>query len=95
MLLWKTNFDTLDYKEVLKHNFRRTHIDDPPHLLDIYPRSPHLHDGKLESVEVSAMNCLIQETRSFCEHCLAFIVRYVLCIPESFLFLCIILWKQP
>ncbi|NXY60365.1 POC1B protein, partial [Callaeas wilsoni] len=53
VLLWKTNFDTLDYKEVLKHNFRRTHIDDPPHLLDIYPRSPHFHDEKLESVEVN------------------------------------------
>ncbi|XP_071408215.1 POC1 centriolar protein homolog B isoform X3 [Pithys albifrons albifrons] len=53
VLLWKTNFDSFDYKEVLKHNFRRTHIDDPPHLLDIYPRSPHVHDEKLESVEVN------------------------------------------
>ncbi|KAJ7397475.1 hypothetical protein BTVI_135347 [Pitangus sulphuratus] len=51
VLLWKTNFDSFDYKEVLKHNFRRTHIDEPPHLLDIYPRSPHLHDGRLQSVE--------------------------------------------
>ncbi|NXU83412.1 POC1B protein, partial [Xiphorhynchus elegans] len=53
VLLWKTNFDSFDYKEVLKHNFRRTCIDDPPHLLDIYPKSPHLHDGKLQSVEVN------------------------------------------
>ncbi|NXY02285.1 POC1B protein, partial [Pteruthius melanotis] len=53
VLLWKTNFDTLDYKDVLKHNLRRTHIDDPPHLLDIYPRSPHIHVEKLESVEVN------------------------------------------
>ncbi|NXP04218.1 POC1B protein, partial [Thinocorus orbignyianus] len=52
VLLWKTNFDSFDYKEVLKHHIRRTHIDDPPHLLDIYPRSPHLHDEKLQSVEV-------------------------------------------
>ncbi|NXF08238.1 POC1B protein, partial [Smithornis capensis] len=52
VLLWKTNFDSFDYKEVLKHNFRRTHIDDPPHLLDIYPKSPHLHGEKLQSVEV-------------------------------------------
>ncbi|XP_035759422.1 POC1 centriolar protein homolog B isoform X2 [Egretta garzetta] len=51
VLLWKTNFDSFDYKEVLKHHVRRTHIDDPPHLLDIYPRSPHLHDEKLQSVE--------------------------------------------
>ncbi|NXP17162.1 POC1B protein, partial [Scytalopus superciliaris] len=55
VLLWKTNFDSFDYKEVLKHNFRRTHIDDPPHLLDIYPKSPHLHDGKFQSVEVNPM----------------------------------------
>ncbi|NXM75643.1 POC1B protein, partial [Serilophus lunatus] len=53
ILLWKTNFDSFDYKEVLRHNFRRTHIDDPPHLLDIYPRSPHLHGEKLKSVEVN------------------------------------------
>ncbi|NXT83405.1 POC1B protein, partial [Zapornia atra] len=53
VLLWKTNIDSIDYKEVLKYNTRRTQIDDPPHLLDIYPRSPHLHDGKLKSVEVN------------------------------------------
>ncbi|NXW13537.1 POC1B protein, partial [Circaetus pectoralis] len=53
VLLWKTNFDSFDYKEVLKHHIRRTHIDDPPHLLDIYPRSPHLHDEKPQSVEVN------------------------------------------
>ncbi|NXU51427.1 POC1B protein, partial [Turnix velox] len=53
VLLWKTNFDSFDYKEFLTHHKRRTHIDDPPHLLDIYPRSPHLHDEKLESVEVN------------------------------------------
>ncbi|NXO00216.1 POC1B protein, partial [Rhinopomastus cyanomelas] len=52
VLLWKTNFDSFDYKEVLKHNIRRTHIDDPPHPLDIYPRSPHLHGEKFHSVEV-------------------------------------------
>ncbi|XP_074726819.1 POC1 centriolar protein homolog B isoform X5 [Strix uralensis] len=53
VLLWKTNFDSFNYKEVLKHHIRRTHIDGPPHLLDIYPRSPHLHDEKLQSVEVN------------------------------------------
>ncbi|XP_056195471.1 POC1 centriolar protein homolog B isoform X1 [Falco biarmicus] len=53
VLLWKTNFDSFDYKEVLEHHIRRTHIDEPPHLLDIYPRSPHLHDEKLQSVEVN------------------------------------------
>lgn len=67
----------MDYEEVLKHNYRRTHIDDPPHLLDIYPRSSHLHDDEnLDSVEVSAVNCLIQETRGFCEHCLTFMIKF-------------------
>ncbi|NWW74299.1 POC1B protein, partial [Climacteris rufus] len=53
VLLWKTNFNSFDYKEVLKHNIRRTHIGEPPHLLDIYPKSPHLHDKNLQSVEVN------------------------------------------
>nr|XP_030116894.3 POC1 centriolar protein homolog B isoform X3 [Taeniopygia guttata] len=55
VLLWKTNFDTLDY-EVLKHNFRRTCIDDPPHFLDVCPRSYHFHDEKCKSVEVSPIS---------------------------------------
>ncbi|CAM5084492.1 unnamed protein product [Eretmochelys imbricata] len=52
VLLWKTNFDTFSYKEVLKHHIRRIHTDDPPHLLDIYPRSPHSHDGKSQSIDI-------------------------------------------
>ncbi|XP_063252432.1 POC1 centriolar protein homolog B isoform X2 [Prinia subflava] len=52
LLLWKTNFDSLDYEEVLKHNFRRTHTDDPPHLLDIFPRSSHLHGEKRKSIQM-------------------------------------------
>ncbi|NWQ67452.1 POC1B protein, partial [Neopipo cinnamomea] len=63
VLLWKTNFDSFDYKEVLKHNFKRTHIDEPPHLLDIYPRSPHLHDEKLQSVEVDP-TCDVTDTQT-------------------------------
>ncbi|NWV42344.1 POC1B protein, partial [Grantiella picta] len=51
VFLWKTNFDSLDYKEVLKHNFRRTCIDDPAHL-DIYPRPSNIHDELFQSVEV-------------------------------------------
>ncbi|KAM7178925.1 POC1 centriolar protein homolog B isoform 3-T3 [Macrochelys suwanniensis] len=52
VLLWKTNFDTFNYKEVLKQHIRRIHTDNPPHLLDIYPRSPHPHDGKPQSIEI-------------------------------------------
>uniref|UniRef100_A0A8C3S4U7 POC1 centriolar protein homolog B n=1 Tax=Chelydra serpentina TaxID=8475 RepID=A0A8C3S4U7_CHESE len=55
VLLWKTNFDTFNYKEVLKQHIRRIHTDNPPHLLDIYPRSPHPHDGKPQSIEVRSL----------------------------------------
>ncbi|XP_057237115.1 LOW QUALITY PROTEIN: POC1 centriolar protein homolog B [Malurus melanocephalus] len=53
VLLWKTNFDSLDYAEVLKHNFRRTHVHDRPHLLDMFSRSSHLCDENLQSIEVN------------------------------------------
>ncbi|XP_077195115.1 POC1 centriolar protein homolog B isoform X2 [Paroedura picta] len=53
VLLWKTNFDVFEYKNVLKKHMRRIHIDEPPHLLDIYPRSPHRHDVKPHPVEIN------------------------------------------
>ncbi|XP_025959933.2 POC1 centriolar protein homolog B isoform X2 [Dromaius novaehollandiae] len=53
VFLWKTNFDSFDYKEVLKQHSRRMHTDDPPHLLDIYPRSPHPHNERFQSVEIN------------------------------------------
>ncbi|XP_026549419.1 POC1 centriolar protein homolog B isoform X2 [Notechis scutatus] len=53
VLLWKTNFDSCEYKKVLEKHMQRLHSDDPPHLLDIYPRSPHCHDAKSQSVEIN------------------------------------------
>ncbi|KAJ7329894.1 hypothetical protein JRQ81_016068 [Phrynocephalus forsythii] len=53
VLLWKTNFDALEYRKLLKKNMRRIHTDEPPHLLDIYPRSPHRHDAKSQSIEIN------------------------------------------
>uniref|UniRef100_A0ABM5GFG2 POC1 centriolar protein homolog B n=2 Tax=Pogona vitticeps TaxID=103695 RepID=A0ABM5GFG2_9SAUR len=53
VLLWKTNFDALEYKKLLKEHMRRIHTDEPPHLLDIYPRSPHRHNAKSQSVEIN------------------------------------------
>ncbi|XP_054844632.1 POC1 centriolar protein homolog B isoform X4 [Eublepharis macularius] len=53
VLLWKTNFDVFKYKKLLKKHMRRIQIDEPPHLLDIYPRSPHRHDVKTQSVEIN------------------------------------------
>lgn len=52
VLLWRTNFDDLRCKD-LKRNLKRLHFDSPPHLLDIYPRTPHPHDGKTETVEIN------------------------------------------
>ncbi|XP_061495577.1 POC1 centriolar protein homolog B isoform X2 [Rhineura floridana] len=53
VLLWKTNFDIFEYKKVLRKHMRRICADEPPHLLDIYPRSPHRHDAKSQSVEIN------------------------------------------
>ncbi|XP_045145534.1 POC1 centriolar protein homolog B isoform X3 [Echinops telfairi] len=53
VLLWRTNFDELNYKDLIKRNLKRLHFDSPPHLLDIYPRTPHPQDGKLETIEIN------------------------------------------
>ncbi|XP_041113141.1 POC1 centriolar protein homolog B isoform X4 [Polyodon spathula] len=53
VLLWKTNFDAFNYKDVLKCNNRRLNPEPPPHLTDIHPRSPHLHTASSASVEIN------------------------------------------
>ncbi|XP_068951166.1 POC1 centriolar protein homolog B [Petaurus breviceps papuanus] len=53
ILLWKTNFDEMNYKDLLKKNIKRLHFDAPPHLLDIYPRTSHHHDRKPDSIEIN------------------------------------------
>uniref|UniRef100_A0A9L0RK51 POC1 centriolar protein homolog B n=1 Tax=Equus caballus TaxID=9796 RepID=A0A9L0RK51_HORSE len=53
VLLWRTNFDEMNCKDIIKRNLKRLHFDSPPHLLDIYPRTPHLHEGKIETVEIN------------------------------------------
>uniref|UniRef100_A0A8D2E057 POC1 centriolar protein homolog B n=1 Tax=Theropithecus gelada TaxID=9565 RepID=A0A8D2E057_THEGE len=53
VLLWRTNFDELPYKGLNKRNLKRLHFDSPPHLLDIYPRTPHPHEEKVETVETT------------------------------------------
>ncbi|ELW61483.1 POC1 centriolar protein like protein B [Tupaia chinensis] len=53
VLLWRTNFDELHCKDLNKRNLKRLHFDSPPHLLDIYPRTPHPHEGKVETVEIN------------------------------------------
>ncbi|XP_041593902.1 POC1 centriolar protein homolog B isoform X4 [Vulpes lagopus] len=53
VLLWRTNFDYLNCKDMIKRNLKRLHFDSSPHLVDIYPRTPHPHEGKIETVEIN------------------------------------------
>ncbi|KAM4882671.1 POC1 centriolar protein homolog B isoform 2-T2 [Thomomys bottae] len=53
VLLWKTNFDELHSKDFNKRNLKRLHFDSQPHLLDIYPRTPHSHEGKVGTIEIN------------------------------------------
>ncbi|KAM5288265.1 POC1 centriolar protein homolog B isoform 2-T2 [Ctenodactylus gundi] len=53
VLLWRTNFDELYCKTLSKRNLKRLHLDSAPHLLDVYPRTPHRHEGKPETVEIN------------------------------------------
>lgn len=53
VLLWRTNFDEFNSKDIIKRNLKRLHFDSPPHLHDIYPRTSHPHKGKTETVEIN------------------------------------------
>ncbi|XP_069484101.1 POC1 centriolar protein homolog B-like isoform X2 [Ambystoma mexicanum] len=55
VFVWKTNFDGFNSKEVLKRHLKRLYPDAPPHINDIYPRSPHLHTGVSSSIEINPM----------------------------------------
>ncbi|KAK1804534.1 hypothetical protein P4O66_020542 [Electrophorus voltai] len=53
VLMWKTNFDALNYREMLSQHSKRVSPDPPPHLMDIYPRSPHVHLSQNGPIEVN------------------------------------------
>ncbi|XP_053740880.1 POC1 centriolar protein homolog B isoform X3 [Synchiropus splendidus] len=53
VLMWRTNFDTKSYKDVLVQHSRRSTPDLPPHLTDIHPRVPHLHHPQASSIQHS------------------------------------------
>ena len=40
VMVWKTNFDQIDYNEVLQSHRARSQVQAPPHVHDIHPRSP-------------------------------------------------------
>ncbi|GAB1295526.1 POC1 centriolar protein homolog B [Apodemus speciosus] len=52
VLIWRTNFTQFHYKDP-KRNLKRLHFEASPHLLDIYPRSPHSHEDKKETIEIN------------------------------------------
>ncbi|XP_036011774.1 POC1 centriolar protein homolog B isoform X1 [Mus musculus] len=52
VLIWRTNFIHLHCKDP-KRNLKRLHFEASPHLLDIYPRSPHSHEDRKETIEIN------------------------------------------
>ncbi|KAM7397179.1 hypothetical protein PAMP_020172 [Pampus punctatissimus] len=53
VLMWRTNFDTKSYQNVLQQHSRRSSPDPPPHLTDIHPRGPHLHRQQPAAIQIS------------------------------------------
>ncbi|KAM9377819.1 POC1 centriolar protein homolog B [Pholidichthys leucotaenia] len=53
VLLWRTNFDSRSYQDVLLQHSRRSTPDPPPHLSDIHPRMPHLHHPQPAAIQIS------------------------------------------
>ncbi|KAM4036683.1 POC1 centriolar protein homolog B isoform 2-T2 [Anomaloglossus baeobatrachus] len=55
VLVWKTNFDQFENKEMTKIHQKRLFPEEPPHLNDIYPRSSHFHRSSGPSIEINPM----------------------------------------
>ncbi|KAJ1164127.1 hypothetical protein NDU88_004573, partial [Pleurodeles waltl] len=55
VLVWKTNFDCFNSKEILKKQLKRLYPDAPPHINDIYPRFSHRHSGMPCSIEINPL----------------------------------------
>ncbi|XP_070828321.1 POC1 centriolar protein homolog B [Chaetodon trifascialis] len=53
VLMWRTNFDTKSYQNVLQQHSRRSTPDPPPHVTDIHPRGPHLHHPQPTAIQIS------------------------------------------
>ncbi|XP_022104987.1 POC1 centriolar protein homolog A-like isoform X1 [Acanthaster planci] len=56
VMVWKTNFDQIDYNEVLQsHRARSQSNPAPPHIHDIHPRSPHhRHTVRTAGADINA-----------------------------------------
>ncbi|XP_016101861.1 POC1 centriolar protein homolog B-like [Sinocyclocheilus grahami] len=61
VLMWKTNFDSLNYRDLLSRHSKRVTPDPLPHLMDIYPRSPHRHNAQNGTIEI---NPIVADTQS-------------------------------
>ncbi|XP_061418754.1 POC1 centriolar protein homolog A-like isoform X3 [Lethenteron reissneri] len=51
VMVWKTNFDSVDYSEVLRSHKQRANPDPPPYVHDIPPRSPRPHSQSANSIQ--------------------------------------------
>lgn len=56
VLMWKTNFDSRNYRDVLLQHSRRTTPHPPPHPGDFPPRLPHLHHPAASDIQVGNPN---------------------------------------
>ncbi|XP_024866529.1 POC1 centriolar protein homolog B isoform X3 [Kryptolebias marmoratus] len=65
VLLWRTNFDSKSYQDVLQQHSWRSTPDPPPHLSDIHPRTPHLHHPQPGAIQISPA---VADTRSTDPH---------------------------
>ncbi|MEQ2222849.1 POC1 centriolar protein B, partial [Ilyodon furcidens] len=65
VLLWKTNFDSKPYQTVLQQHSLRSTPDPPPHLSDIHPRTPHLHQAQPMAIQI---NPTVTDTQSTDPH---------------------------
>ncbi|KAF3706147.1 POC1 centriolar protein -like protein B [Channa argus] len=61
VLMWRTNFDTKSYKDVLRQHSQRSTPDPSPHLSDIHPRGRHLHHPQPTAIQI---NPTVADTQS-------------------------------
>lgn len=82
VLMWRTNFDTKCYQEVLQQHSRRSTPDPPPHLCDIHPKSPHLHRSQSSTIKVRP-NIRVVSTRSTHPSSILHLTVWTLCLSPQ------------
>uniref|UniRef100_A0AAV2KXB4 POC1 centriolar protein homolog B n=1 Tax=Knipowitschia caucasica TaxID=637954 RepID=A0AAV2KXB4_KNICA len=52
VLTWRTNFDRVSYRDMLREHKERSSPEPAPHLSDIPPRSPHQHTPQSYNIQI-------------------------------------------